>query len=69
MEAMQGTVKGIKGSTVKIRTLGKVTEVEEGRDAFDNIWMHKTINSWQVHLVNTMRLVKIIAHMSRYIPS
>ena len=55
VEAAQGTVKGIEGVTVEIGTSGKVTEVEECRDALDNVRMHKTMNSRQVYLVFLMR--------------
>ena len=50
MKLMQGIVKGVMGRTSKVRMPGKITEVEESRDAFDNVWMHKIMNGWQVHL-------------------
>ena len=50
MKLMQGIVEGVEGRTVKFRTPGKITEVEESGDAFDNVWMHKIMNGRQVHL-------------------
>ena len=45
MEAMQGIIEGVKGATVEVGTSRKVTEVEEGRNPFNDIWMDKTANS------------------------
>ena len=50
MKPMQGIVEGVEGRTVKVRTPGKITEVEESGDTFDDVWVHKIMNSWQVHL-------------------
>lgn len=41
---MQCIVKGVEIRSVKIGTPRKVTEVKEGGDALDNIWMDETIN-------------------------
>ena len=44
LEPMQCIVEGIESGSVKIGAPCKVTEVKKGRDALDDIQMHKTIN-------------------------
>jgi hypothetical protein len=45
MEAAEGTGEQIESPVVEVGTPRKVTEVEECRNTFDNIGVHKTMDS------------------------